>query len=158
MKLIFSFLIFLFVANMTATETALTISGEVEKSLSLTVADLEKLSVETVEVKGHDGKQAAYTGTPVYQLLKLAGAKMGKDFRGKDAAYYLVVEATDGYQVVVAIPELDPEFSDRKILLAYKKDGKPLEEFEGPFRLIVPDDKRQARWVRQVKSLTIKKP
>jgi hypothetical protein len=35
------------------------------------------------------------------------------------------------------------------------RDGKPLSETEGPLRIVVPHDKRQARWVRQVTSLTI---
>lgn len=31
-----------------------------------------------------------------------------------------------------------------------RKDGKPLSTEEGPLRLVVPDEKRRARWIRQV--------
>lgn len=30
-----------------------------------------------------------------------------------------------------------------------------MDEKEGPFRIVIPDEKRMARWVRQVKSLKI---
>jgi hypothetical protein len=64
-----------------------------------------------------------------------------------------VVEAADGYRVVIALPELDPAFTDRQIVLAYLRNGKPLDEKEGPYRIIIPDEKRMARWVRQVTTL-----
>ena len=30
------------------------------------------------------------------------------------------------------------------------RDGKPLDAKQGPLRLIVPDESRPARWIRQV--------
>ena len=54
------------------------------------------------------------------------------------------------YEVVFALPELDPDFTDRQVLLCYAKDGMPLAADEGPLRMVVPGEKRQARWVRQV--------
>jgi hypothetical protein len=47
------------------------------------------------------------------------------------------------------LSEQDPELTDRVILLADAKDGQPLAPNEGPFRIIVPGEKRAARWVRQ---------
>ena len=67
----------------------------------------------------------------------------------------LLVEATDGYRVVIALPELDPAFTDKQIVLAFLKDGKPLDDKEGPYRIVIPDEKRMARWVRQVTRLKI---
>ena len=71
-------------------------------------------------------------------------------------ALYLLVEATDGYRVVFALPELDPAFKDRAGLLADRRDGQPLAAAEGPLRLVVPGEKRHARWVRQALSGTIR--
>jgi hypothetical protein len=48
-----------------------------------------------------------------------------------------------------------PAFSDRVILLADRRDGKPLDNREGPLRLIVPGDKRHARWIRGVTTLEV---
>ena len=53
--------------------------------------------------------------------------------------------------------ELDPELTDRAILLADIKNGQPLPPDEGPFRIVVPGEKRPVRWVRQVRSLTVRK-
>ena len=64
----------------------------------------------------------------------------------------LLVEAADGYRVVIALPEIDPAFSDKKFFL---KDGKPMDSKEGPYRIVIPNEKRMARWVRQVTGLKI---
>jgi hypothetical protein len=67
----------------------------------------------------------------------------------------VLVESADGGQVVFALPELDASFSDKIVLLAVAKNGKPLPTGEGPFRIIVPDEKKHARWVRQVTALRL---
>src|SRR5713226_4105039 len=79
--------------------------------------------------------------------------KMPKRGSRVDLALFLVVGAADGYHAVFALPELDHAFTDRIIILADRRDGKPLAEKEGPLRIVVPDEKREARWVRQVVSL-----
>jgi hypothetical protein len=86
--------------------------------------------------------------------LQPLGLPFGKDLRGKALTIYLLIEAQDGYQVVFTLPELDALFTDKVVLLADRRDGKPLSEKEGPLRIVVPDEKRQARWIRQVKSIT----
>ena len=67
----------------------------------------------------------------------------------------MLVEAADGYRAVIALPEMDPAFTDKQIVLAFLRDGKPLGEKEGPYRVVIPDEKRMARWVRQVTALKI---
>jgi hypothetical protein len=52
-------------------------------------------------------------------------------------------------------PELDAAFKDAIVLLADRRDGQPLGSGEGPLRLLVAHEKRQARWVRQVKVLRV---
>jgi hypothetical protein len=67
----------------------------------------------------------------------------------------LTVEAADGYKVVFALAEIDPAFAVRDIILADKRDGKPLDAKQGPFRIVAPGDKRGACWVRQVTALRL---
>ena len=69
---------------------------------------------------------------------------------------YLLLEAQDGYQVLFTPPELDALFTDKVVLLADRRDGKPLSEKEGPLRIVVPEEKRQARWIRHVKSIAVR--
>jgi hypothetical protein len=84
----------------------------------------------------------------------LAGVKLGEQLRGQEMTAYALVKAADNYQAIFAA-ELDPGFTDRVIFLAGQRDGKPLSAKEGPLRIIVPGEKRHARWVRQVTSLTV---
>jgi hypothetical protein len=96
-----------------------------------------------------------FEGVALVELLQRAGVPLGKELRGDRMMTYVVIGAADGYRVVFALPELDPAFNDRLILLADRRDQQPLPPGEGPLRLIVPGEKRQARWVRQVTAVSI---
>jgi DMSO/TMAO reductase YedYZ molybdopterin-dependent catalytic subunit len=135
----------------------LTINREAATPLKLTADDLAKLPRKSVRAKDHDGKDTSFDGIDISEVLKLAGVQSSEHLRGKELALFLVVEASDGYRAVFALPELDHAFTDKTVLLADRRDGQPLKETEGPLRLVVPDEKRQARWVRQVVSLTIRR-
>jgi len=140
-----------------APEISLSVIGEVERPLKLTTADLGKLPRQSVRAKEHDGKESEFEGAQLVEVLKLAGVKFGEGLKGKNLSLYLVVEAADGYRVVYALPELDPAYTNKLILLADKHDGKPMDAKEGPLRIVVPDEKMHARWVRQVTGLVIKR-
>ncbi len=135
----------------------LTIDGEVTTPVKLTAGDLAKLPRRLVRAKTHDGKEASFEGFELGEVLRLAGVKFGEHLRGKDLALFLVVGAADGYRAVFALPELDHAFTDRLIILADRRDDKPLTEKEGLLRIVIPDEKREARWVRQVITLTIRR-
>ena len=136
---------------------SLAVRGEVAQPLKLDPGDLARMARRSVKVKDHDGRESVYDGVVVADILKKAGVKQGKDLRGEFLAAYLLVEAADGYRVVFSLPELDEAYTDRIVLLADRKDGKPLSDHEGPFRIVVPDEKRPARWIRQVTALTIRR-
>jgi hypothetical protein len=135
---------------------ALTISGEVAKPLSLSLADVSALPHKTLKVTNpHDQKEETYEGVPLADLLKLAGAAQGEQLRGAAMATYVLVEAADGYRVVFSLAELDPGIQDSNVLLADKVDGHALDGKTGPLRLVAPIDKRPARWVRMVQSIRV---
>jgi len=105
------------------------------------------------------GKEIVYSGIPLLEALKAGGLSRDSGMAGLRDAVKLtvIVQATDGYQAAFSMAELDPELTDRVILLADIKDGQPLPPGEGPFRIIVQGEKRPVRWVRQVRSLTVRK-
>lgn len=139
-----------------AEDTAvLAIGGEVERPLSLSAKQLRDMNPVSVMVREHSGVVSNYQGVPLVSLLESAGLTFGTALRGKRLATYLLVQASDGYAVVFALPELDPAFNDRTIFLAYAKDGAALPEKEAPLRVIVPGEKREARWIRQVVALKV---
>jgi hypothetical protein len=103
----------------------------------------------------HEKKSETYEGVLLQTLLAKAGAPRGHDMRGPAMATYLLAEASDGYRVVFSLAELDADFTDAQVLVADTLDGAPLGANLGPLRLVVPQDKRPARWVRMLKSLTV---
>ena len=127
----------------------LTIQDETGKQTSLARADVEALPHVKVTTST-SGEPAAFEGVTLKAVLEKAGFKFGETLKGKRLASCVLVEAADGYRVVIALPELDPAFTDKQILLAFLKDGKPLNDKEGPYWIVIPDEKRMARWVRQV--------
>jgi hypothetical protein len=64
---------------------------------------------------------------------------------GKPMASYLLATSRDGYQVVFALPEIDPEFAGTKVMVADKQDGVPLDARHQPFQMVAPQDKMHAR-------------
>lgn len=135
----------------------LAVTGAVERPLDLQVSDLEKMPHIRVEVKDHDGKLTAYEGVLLADVLRSAGAALGEKLRGPNVASYVLAEAKDGYRVVFALPELDPAFNDSKVLIAYSANGKPLPEGQGPFRIVAPEEKRPARWIRMLQRIQVVK-
>jgi hypothetical protein len=54
------------------------------------------------------------------------------------------------------LAELDSTFTDKTVILAYSVDGKPLPQGVGPFRIVVPGDKKPARSSFQVMSFVVR--
>jgi DMSO/TMAO reductase YedYZ molybdopterin-dependent catalytic subunit len=137
-------------------DQTLSITGEVARPLTLTRQDLSALRSVAIEVKDRDNKLHQFKGVALFEVLQRAGVTTGSLLRGENLAKYLLIGAADGYEVVYSLPEIDPEFTDQVVLLAIEKDGQPLPAGEGTFRLIVPQDKKQARWIREVRTIKVR--
>lgn len=132
----------------------ITIQNESGATTKMTAAEIAAMPHQEISVDDY-GKTVQFEGVPLRLVLEKAGVTFGETLRGKRLADCLLVEAADGYKVVIALPELDPGFTDRVILLADKADGHPLDSKQGPFRVVIPGEKRAARWVRRVTALKI---
>jgi len=130
------------------------IGGEVGKPLVLDAAALAKLPRGTVKASAH-GVDGEWEGVPLIEILRAAGAPVGDALRGPNLQLYVRVSAADGYRVVYALAELDPTFRDDAVILADRRDARPLAADEGPFRLIAPREARPGRWVRQVTAIDV---
>ena len=130
------------------------VQNELGAPVKVTAAEIAALPHQETALDDH-GKVVRFKGVPLRLVLEKGGVTFGDSLRGKRLSSCLLVEAADGYRVVIALPELDPGFTDRVILLADQADGHPLDSKEGPFRIVVPGEKRMARWVRQVTALRV---
>lgn len=135
----------------------LRVTGEVGRALDLDAEALMALPRRTVRVLDSLGDESEYEGVALDVLLARAGVPVGEGLRGEMLELYAVVEASDGYRVVFSLPDLDPEFSGRVVLLADRRDGESLAVPEGPLRIIIPGDKRGARQVRMVTRIVLRR-
>jgi hypothetical protein len=126
-------------------------------SRTLSAADLSGLPHVDVTTTEH-GATATWQGVAVSDLAALVGAPRGEALRGPALADVLIVTAADGYRVALSLAETDPAMRAEHVIVADRKDGRPLDAHEGPFRLIVEGDKRPARSARQVIGLEIQAP
>jgi DMSO/TMAO reductase YedYZ molybdopterin-dependent catalytic subunit len=139
-----------------ASPAHLNIGGDVEKRLSLTREDLRQLPRKTFKVMNpHENKEETYEGVLLAELLRRAGVPQGAQLRGAAMATYVQADAADGYRVIFSLAELDADFQESDVIVADTMNGAPLDDKTGPFRLIAPHDKRPARWIKMVQSLTV---
>lgn len=143
-------------ATATAQQATLTVQGEVAHPLTLNAAYLTNMKRTTCRAKDRDQVEHAYAGVALSEILQKAGVTLGQQLRGENMTKYLLARSGDGYEVLFSLPELDSTFSDRVIILADQMDGHPLPSGKGPFRIIVPGEKKPARWIWEVTTLTIK--
>jgi DMSO/TMAO reductase YedYZ molybdopterin-dependent catalytic subunit len=130
----------------------LTIGGEVEKPLQLSWSDFLKLPrFESVSdfhcVEGWSVLGCRWEGVRFTSLVELV--------RPKEKARFVTFGCADGYTTSLTLEEL----SGDDVLLAYKLDGKSLEEgIGGPVRLVVPSKYgyKSAMWIISIK-FTLKK-
>lgn len=139
----------------TPASTTLIIGGDVPTPLALKVEDLAKMPRQTIVLTEADGSKTEYEGVALVEILKRAGAPVGKSLRGNALASYVVAKAHDGYQVVYSLAELDPELTEGRFIVADKRDGKPLFGYQGPFRIVAGADKAAARSVRMLNEIDV---
>ncbi len=143
-------------AQTTPVTAELRIGGAVSTPLVLTVADLKNMPRKKLTVVNpHNKKTETYEGVLLEDLLRKAAVTQGENLRGAAMATYVLAEAIDGYRVVFSLAELDSGILESEVIVADTMDGAALGAKEGPFKLVAPHEKRPARWVRMLKSITV---
>lgn len=138
-------------------EVPLIVEGLGGTSAMFYVSDFSKLPQQIIKTIDH-GTHVTFQGVLLADALShQVGLPTGEAFHSTAASYYVIAEALDGYKSVFAWAEIDPTFTDRKVYVVTKRDGRPLSSHDGPFELIVPGENGAARWVRQVTALKIKR-
>jgi hypothetical protein len=128
-----------------------------QEKLTLKVADLKSMPRTTVTVHNeHSQADETYAGVRLADVLGKLGAPLGHDLRGVALSGYIVAMGSDGYVAVIALAEVDPSFHSGEVIVADTMNGQTLDPKSGPFKLMVTEDKRPARWVRNLVSIELK--
>lgn len=130
----------------------LVVDGEVENPLKLNWNNFSALPrVESVSdfhcVEGWSVLNCRWEGVRFSYLASLA--------KPKAEAEFAMFECADGYSTSLTLDELAGD----NVLLAYRLDGKELDEgYGGPLRLVVPDKYayKNAMWVTRIRFMSKK--
>ena len=135
-----------------STSLSVTANG---KTISFSLQDLAGFPQRTVTVhNGHSNVDEQYAGVAVSDLLARFGVTLLNG--GAKAVYHSYLRATgiDGYFVLLSDSEVESAMHTGDVIVATAQDGKPLGT-DGAFKLVSSEDKRPARWVRNLKYITM---
>jgi hypothetical protein len=138
-----------------APSTSLTLAVD-GKTTTLSVAELQAMPQKTVTVHNEHSKvDESYTGVLLGDLLTKYGFPVDKTTQRKMLRSYLVAEGTDKYWVLYSVTEIESSEHNGEVIVATTVGGKPLGK-DGQFKLVDSGDKKPERWVRNLKSITVK--
>jgi hypothetical protein len=136
-----------------STSLMLTVDG---KATTLSFAELQAMPQKTVTVHNeHTKADESYTGVLLGDLLAKYGFPVDKTTQRKMLRSYLVAEGTDKYWVLYSVTEIEGSEHNGEVIVATNMGGKPLGD-DGKFKLVDSGDKKPQRWVRNLKSITVK--
>jgi len=131
----------------------LMLEGKVRQPQRLTLADLKKMPAEHADVSYQTDRgpvSGSFTGVPLWSLIAAAGG-IDDGAKNPELRHAIRITAKDGYVVVTSSGEIAPDFGAKGVIVAYERDGKPLDHF----RIVMPGDKHGGRNVRDVVSINI---
>ena len=135
-----------------STMLTLSIGGGSWQLSSIALAALPQTSV-TVH-NAHGNTDETYMGVAVGDLLAHFGLSFTKPNEKQIYHSYLRAQGTDRYFVLLSGAEVESTMHNGNVIVALQRNGKALED-DGLFKLVVTEDKRPARWVRSLTSLTL---
>jgi hypothetical protein len=139
-----------------APSTSLVLTGLAGKTKTLSVADFKALPHVTVKVhNGHNDKDESYSGVPVKELLTMVEPAKGEGPKVSGNMQVVIAGATDNFHVAITLCDTNPDCRNGQAIVADALDGAPLTT-DGAFKLVLTEDKKPARWARNLESLTVK--
>jgi hypothetical protein len=134
---------------------SIVVASSVEQTRTIDPAMVEQLPAVEEHIlflTERGAEQATYTGALLWSVLERAQV-LGNDRRAR-LRHTIVVTGRDGYAAALAVAEIDPEFEGKQVLLAYRRDGKPMDG--QALRLVVPGDRHGGRSVRDVVRIEVR--
>ena len=131
----------------------LSLEGKVKQPQHWTLDDLKKMQADHADVTYQTDRgpvAAHFSGVLLWSLIAAAGG-IDDDSKGAELRHAIRITAKDGYVVVTSTGEIAPDFGGKSVLVAYERDGKPLDGF----RIVMPGDKHGGRNVRDVTTIGV---
>jgi len=113
-------------------------------------SELAKLPNNKFKANDH-GKTVRFQGVLLADILK----KVQTPKSNEAGSHYLTAEGRSGDRAMFSWVELDPSFAHKVAYVVTKRNGAALPDDEGPFELVVPGEKNNVRWVRQLRQIRI---
>jgi hypothetical protein len=117
-------------------------------------ATFGRLTRDTIRMAFHGQPAISYEGVPLAIILQSVGVRTDS-LRSGALSTRIVLEASDGYRVVLPLADLDPSLGNRRVIIADRADGKALPDDEAPFRLVIQGEARPARSARQITAIRV---
>jgi hypothetical protein len=105
----------------------------------------------------HNNTDETYSGVPVDALVNpktVAGPSSSPQHTSPNVQV-IVAGATDNFHVVITLCDTNPQCRSGQAIVADTLDDKPLAA-DGAFKLVLTEDKKPARWARNLQSLTVR--
>ncbi len=141
--------------------TQFTLSGDVAHPGIFDLAALQALGSTTLTATytaGGTPVTDTYTGVSVWNLLQAAGGVLTDPTIKNDLLRkVLVAIGSDGYETVISLGEISPQFGNQPDLIAYADTGGQLGVggTSGFARLVVPGDTAGGRYVSNLVALMV---
>ncbi|HTE47987.1 MAG TPA: molybdopterin-dependent oxidoreductase [Gemmatimonadaceae bacterium] len=128
-----------------------------DRQTVLSPTDLASIARRSYRVAAEGSTDSAtVSGVTLWDILQKSGIPSAEASGRQRAAMYVQLTGADGQTAVIALVEIDPSFSRRSVIVVDRRNGQPLDAVEGPWRAIVSDDLRHARWIRGLSTIDIK--
>jgi len=144
-------------AGISDASSVLTVQVEGQKPLIFTASAVARLPRQTLRARDHSGMEINFAGVLLRDLLTKAGEPLGEALAKDRLTTVVLVTGADGHRVAFSLAELDAGYGNQKVLVADEVAGLKFKPEHGPWRLVVPGDRRHGRWVRQVIRIQVRR-
>jgi hypothetical protein len=137
-----------------AAAPGITVVGLGGKTVQLSPAALADLPQGEAMLR-EGAKATPYEGPTLSAVLRESGTPVGPRAHGAPMKAFVEVIGADGYKIVLSLAETDPEFRTGAIVLADEVAKAPIDARQGPYRLVIGDDPKPWRAVRNVVKIEV---
>lgn len=142
------------------TSPSFTLGGQIANPRSYTPEDVKALSAKEVTLEytaANQPQKHSFRGVPLWDLISSAKPQFEPNTKNDSLRWVVQATGSDGYTASFALGELDPNFGNKGVLVAFEQDGQPLPPEDGLLRLVVPGDLKGGRFVSALVTVIVRR-